>query len=140
MVEFQGLAEKDHVRIKRLSSYLETSSRSVWSNIFWYVKVCIFWMCIQYTIHWDKTQILKQLPSDKTNGTENALFSVANFNWSEFFFNLRFFYWLRHKIRLSKAVWDFRFSIPFRFCQSLYFCSIKFMDSLTLKCHNSSQN
>ena len=32
---------------------------------------------------------------------------------------------------------DFPFSIPFRF---YYFCSIKSMDSLTLKCHNSFQN
>ena len=22
--------------------------KSVWSNVFWYVKVCIFWKCIQY--------------------------------------------------------------------------------------------
>ena len=22
----------------------------IWSNVFWYVKVCIFWKCIKYTI------------------------------------------------------------------------------------------
>ena len=27
-----------------------------------YVKVCIFWRSIQYTIHWDKTQMLKIVP------------------------------------------------------------------------------
>ena len=44
----------------RLSTILETSNQSVWNNIFWYVKVCIFWKCIQYTIHWDKTLMLKK--------------------------------------------------------------------------------
>ena len=46
----------------RLSTILKTSNKSVWSNVFWYVDVCIFWKCIQYTIHWDKTQILKKNP------------------------------------------------------------------------------
>ena len=54
-----------------------------------------------------------------------------------FTFKLRFFYGLRHKLRLSKTVWDFSFSFPFRFCWSLYFCSSKCMDSLTFKCHNT---
>ena len=27
---------------------------------FWYVKVFIFWKFIQYTIYWDKTQMLKE--------------------------------------------------------------------------------
>ena len=42
-------------------------------NIFLYVKVYIFWKFIQYTIHWDKTQVLKKLPSDKINVTKIAL-------------------------------------------------------------------
>ena len=33
--------------------------KSVWSNVFWYVKVCIFYKCIQQTIHWDKTNVKK---------------------------------------------------------------------------------
>ena len=37
-------------------------------------------------------------------------------------------------------MWDFPFSIPFRFYESLYFSSVKLMDSLTLKRHNSFQN
>ena len=53
---------------------LKTSNKSLRSNIFWYVKVCIFWRCIQYTVYWDKTQILKKFPLDKINGTKNALF------------------------------------------------------------------
>ena len=55
----------------RLSTILETSSKSVWSNIFWYVKICIFWKCIQYTIHWDNTQVLKKFPLDKISSTKN---------------------------------------------------------------------
>ena len=46
----------------RLSTILKASSKTVWSNVFWYVKVCIFWRCIQYTIHWEKTKILKKVP------------------------------------------------------------------------------
>ena len=84
----------------RLSTILKTSNKSVWCNVFWYVKVCIFWKCIQYLIHWNKTQMLKKFPSDEINGT-NAHHS--------FTFNLRFLYELKHKIRLSKTV--VRFSI-----------------------------
>ena len=58
----------------RLSSILKTSNKSVWNNVFWYVKVHIFWKCIQYTMHWDKTQIFKKLLSDKINGTKNSFF------------------------------------------------------------------
>ena len=47
--------------------------KSLWSNAFWYVKVCICWKCIQYIIHWDKTQMLKKFYSDKINDTKNAL-------------------------------------------------------------------
>ena len=89
----------------RLSTILETSNKSVWSNVFWYVKVCIFWKCIQYTIHWDKTQILKKFPSDKINGTKNALFFLSRApTHHSFTFNLRFLYELKHKVRLSKTV------------------------------------
>ena len=49
----------------------KNKQKSVWSNFFWYVKVCIFWKCIQYTIYWDKTQMLKKFPSDKMKGTKN---------------------------------------------------------------------
>ena len=49
----------------RLSTVLQTSSKSVSSNVFWYVKACIFWNCIQYTIHWNKTQMFEKSPSDK---------------------------------------------------------------------------
>ena len=87
-----------------LSTILKTSNKSVWSNVFWYVEVCIFWKCIRYTIHWDKIQILKKFTSAKINGTKNDLF----FSWApthhSFTFNLRFLYELKHTVRLSKNV------------------------------------
>ena len=56
----------------RLSTILETSNISVWINVFRYIKVCIFWDCIQYTIHRDKTQILKKFLTEKINSTKKA--------------------------------------------------------------------
>ena len=49
----------------RLLKILKTGNKSVWSNSFWYMKVYIFSKCIQYTIHWDKTQIFKKCPLDE---------------------------------------------------------------------------
>ena len=89
----------------RLLTILKASNKSAWNNIFWYVKVSIFWNCIQHTIHWDKTQMLKQLPSDKRNGTKNALFflSRASTHYS-FALNFWFSYKLKYKVCLSKTV------------------------------------
>ena len=83
-----------------------SAKKNIWGNVFWYVKVCIFWKCIQYNIYWDKTQILKKFSSDKINGTKNVpIFLVW---WvpthHSFTFNLRFLYELKHKVRLSKTV------------------------------------
>ena len=58
----------------RLSTLLKSSNKSVRSNVFWYVKVCMPWKSIQYTIHLDKTQMLKKLPSEKINGTKKPSF------------------------------------------------------------------
>ena len=55
----------------------ENEQKSVWSNVFWYVKGYIFWKCISYIIHWDKTNTLKIFPSDKVNGTKNVLFFLS---------------------------------------------------------------
>ena len=96
----------------------KNKQKSVWSTSFWYVKACIFWKCIQYTIHWDATQILKKFPSNKINSTKNALFFLlrAPTHYS-LNFNLRFLYELKHKVGLSEALYGiFPFLIPFRFC------------------------
>ena len=57
--------------------------------------------------------MLKKIPSDKINGTKNALFFLlrAPTHYS-FTFNLRFLYELKHKVCLSKTmcgIFHFRF-------------------------------
>ena len=84
--------------------------KSAWSNVFWYVNVFLFFKFIQYTIHWDKTQMLEQFPLDKINSTKNALL-IYSFN-----FNLWFLYELKHEVRLSKTLsgtFHFRFRFVF---------------------------
>ena len=75
----------------------KNKQNSVWSN------VCIFWKCIQYTIHSDKTKMLKEFSSDKTKGTKNALFFLS---WPSthhsYTFNLQFLYELKHKVLFLK--------------------------------------
>ena len=83
----------------------KTKQKSVWSNVFWYLEVFISWKCVQYTIHWDKTQILKKFPSDKTNGTRTAFFLLSQApTHHSFIFNLWFLYEMKHKVRLSETV------------------------------------
>ena len=62
-------------------------------------------------------------------------FSFVSSNSSQFYFSFVILCELRRKV-----LWDFPFSIPSRFYQSLYFCSTKSMNYLTLKRHNSFQN
>ena len=98
----------------RKNTILETSNQTVWSNDFWYVKMCIFCKCIQYTIHWDKTQILKTFPSDKIKRTKMLSFFFHELLIISITFNLRFLYELKHKVRLSKTVCGI-FHFQFRF-------------------------
>ena len=72
-------------------------------------------MCIQYTIHWDKTQMLKKIPSDKINSTKNAIFFLSRASTHHSFtFNFRFLYEMEHKVCLSKTVFGI-FNFRFRF-------------------------
>ena len=99
----------------------KNNQNNVWSNVFWYVKLYIFWKSVQYNIHWDKKQMLKN-PSDKINVTINASFFLLRAppqNSSD----SRFLNELKLKLRLSKKhVWVFPFSSTFRVYYSLYFC------------------
>ena len=89
----------------RLSTILETSNKSVWRDVFWYVKACIFWKCIQYSIHWDKTQILKKIPFGLNKRYKKCpLFLSRALTHYSFIFHLRFLYELKHKVHLSKTV------------------------------------
>ena len=57
----------------RLLTILKTSNKDIWGNVFWYVKVCVFWKCIQYTIHWDKTNV-KKIPFQQNKQYKNTFF------------------------------------------------------------------
>ena len=62
-------------------------------------------MFIQYTIHFDKAQMLKKFISVQINVAKNALFflsqAATHFNFT---LNLRFLYELRHKVYISGIV------------------------------------
>ena len=92
----------------RLLPILKTSNTIVYSNGFWFVKVCISWKCIQDAVHYDKTQMLKKFPSDKINGTKYVLFFLlrapTHHSFTFNFLNLRFLYELKHKVLFSKTV------------------------------------
>ena len=80
--------------------------------------------------------MLKKFPSDKINSTKNAPFFLSRApTYHSFTFKLRFLYEMKHKVRLSKT---FRFR--FVFIKVYIFVQKKYMDSLTLKRHNSFQN
>ena len=58
--------------------------------------------------------MLKKFPSDKINGTQNALFFLSRTPAHHSFTNLRFLYELKHKVCLSKPVcgiFHFRFRL-----------------------------
>ena len=61
--------------------------------------------------------MLKNFPSDKINGTKNALFFLLRApTHHSFTFNLRFLYELKHKVRLCKSmcgIFHFRFRFVF---------------------------
>ena len=94
-----------------LSTILKTSNKSLWNNVFWRLKVYIFWKFIQYTIHWNKAQIVKKkFPSSKINVAKNEPFSFCEQQLISFTFNSRFLCEWEQKAHLSKSV-----------CRILYF-------------------
>ena len=70
---------------RRFSTILKRGKKSVWSNVLKHVKVRTFWKCIRYTIHWDKTQILKKFWQNK-QCKKCPPFSFASSNSSQFDF------------------------------------------------------
>ena len=76
---------------------------------------------INYTLR--QNTYVKKIPSDKINGTKNALsfLSLASTHHN-FTFNLRFLYEVKHKVRLSKnARWIFHFRFRFVFIKVYLF-------------------
>ena len=101
----------------RLSMISETSNKKYEVNVFWNVKVCIFWKCIKYTILSDKTQFFRKFPSGKTNNIKNTfLFPSGVPTQLSFTFNLWFLYELKRKVRLSETA-----------CGIIHFWWIKFI-------------
>ena len=98
----------------RLLTVLKTNNKSVWSNIFWYVIVCVFCKCIQYMIYWDKTQMVKKFPLDKITGIQKLpSYFFHELQLISYIFNFQFLYGLKHKVHLSKNVCGI---FHFRFC------------------------
>ena len=87
----------------RLLTILKTSSKYVWSIIFWYEKVHIFSKYIQYTIHWGKMENFEKFSSNKISSKKMPSFIFFEFklitvlllvcnsymNWSTRFVSLK---------------------------------------------------
>ena len=122
----------------RLLMILKTSNKSVWRNDFWYLKVCIFWKCIRYTIHWDKTQMLKNLFRTKYTVPKIPWFFIRKLQLISLAFDLRFLHELKHKTHLSKTVCGiFHFLFRFVFIELYIFIQ---QNAWTLKLSNLFQN
>ena len=103
----------------------KNNKKFVWSNVFWYPKACIFWKCIQYTIHWDKMQMLKKISFGQNKRYKKCpLFPSRTTTHHIFTFN--FYSFMRWSTRFVSLKLCVRFSIFV-----LYFCSTKCMDFLT---------
>ena len=113
-----------HLRIHwRLSTILKTSSESLWSSAFWYVKVYIYSESSFNTLYIEiKTQMLKKVTSYKKCKTLQKIlfFSFASSNSSQFF-NSQSLNELQHKFHLSERVWDFKLRFCLVFVKKLIF-------------------
>ena len=85
---------------------------------------------------------LVRIPLNKVNITKNTLFFLSRTPaYFSFTYDSRYFYELKHKVRLFKAVCGiFNFRFHFVFIEICVFCSTNSMGYLTLKRHNSFQN
>ena len=71
----------------RLSTVLKTIKKIVWSNVFWYVKVCIFWKYV----YSESVYILK-LYSIRYTLRQNANVKTISFEQNERSKNVQFFF------------------------------------------------
>ena len=129
---FKNKNKRKSLRIhQRLSTILKTSKKEYEVMFFDILSIYIL-KCIQYTIDWGKTQMLKNsLGQNKRYKKCLAvllLIFISYMSWSTSF------------VALKLCVWDFPFSISFCFYQGLYFCSTKCMNCLALKRHHSLPN
>ena len=73
----------------------KNKQKSVWGFAFWHVKLCIFWTCIRYTMHWYKTQMLKTISFGQNNKMAILIWAEAQGRLSKtvcgiFHFRFRF--------------------------------------------------
>ena len=73
----------------------------VWNNVFWYdVKVYLFLKFIQYTIYWEKTQIIEKFLQTKYMLQKiRSFFLARDPTYRSFPFNSGFLYELKHKVQ-----------------------------------------
>ena len=104
---------------------------------FWYGKVCIFWKCsIHYTLR-QNTSVKQIFFWQKCP----LFFLLRAHTHDSFTFNLQLLYELKHKFHFFKTVYRiFHFWFLFVLIKFFIFCSTKWMDTLTLKCHYSFQS
>ena len=95
----------------RLLAILKTNKR-VYKVIFFNMKKNVDSESV-FTIHWDKTQILKKFRSDKINYKKMPSFLLKASAHHSFTFNVRFFYELKLKVCFPKTVCGI---FHFRFC------------------------
>ena len=111
-----------------------------YSFVFWHVKVYTFWKFVQYTIHgWRYNTNVKKISFRQNKRWKiKFLFSFASSNSSQFYFNWLFLYEVKLKVQFSKIVCGILHSVSF--LSKIIFCSIKCIESINLKRHNSFQN
>ena len=99
----------------KLSTILKTSNKIVWSNLFWYGKVHIFWKFIRYTIHRDKAETLKKfIQTIQTLQIMHYFYFLSRAPTYHYFtFNTRFLYELKHKVHFSQGVCQIFDSVAF---------------------------
>ena len=91
-------------------------------QFFWYVEVCIFWKCIQYTIHWDKTNLIKVLFGQNKRYKKCPLFFFHDLQLITFLLSICDFYmswstsFVSLKLCVGFSILDFvSFSLNFLF-------------------------
>ena len=76
--------------LKAFSNFIN-KQKSVWNNVFWYVKICISWN-------------FKKSFFGQKNVTKNSIFFFLRAPTHQVLLLLQFLYELKHKIRLSRTV------------------------------------
>ena len=75
------LVSNFNLRLYWRLSKISKTSKNLYKIIFWYLKLCIFWKCIQCVIHGDKTQMIKKISFGQNRWYKKyPLFCFASFN------------------------------------------------------------